>query len=89
VPFSPIQRTETKLLSEPKGTVQSAFTFLKGEIKMELTKKTVERAAKVLAIGCLAATSVGLTACNTVEGVGEDVKATGDAVADTARDAKD
>ena len=29
-----------------------------------------------------------LTACNTIEGVGEDVQATGDAVSDTARDAK-
>lgn len=30
-----------------------------------------------------------LSACNTVEGVGRDLEATGDAVADTAEDAKD
>ena len=30
----------------------------------------------------------GLAACNTVEGVGKDVKATGGAVADTAADTK-
>jgi len=30
-----------------------------------------------------------LSACNTVEGVGRDIEATGDAVADTAEDASD
>ncbi|MHA7813398.1 MAG: entericidin A/B family lipoprotein [Phycisphaerales bacterium] len=30
-----------------------------------------------------------LSACNTVEGVGRDVQAAGDAIADTAEDAKD
>jgi entericidin B len=30
-----------------------------------------------------------LSACNTVEGVGKDVEAAGDAIKDTARDAKD
>jgi entericidin B len=30
-----------------------------------------------------------LSACNTVEGVGKDIEATGDAISDTARDAKD
>lgn len=30
----------------------------------------------------------GLTACNTIEGAGEDVGAVGDAVSDTAKDAK-
>jgi predicted small secreted protein len=32
--------------------------------------------------------SVSLTACNTVEGAGKDVSATGDAIHDTARDVK-
>jgi len=31
----------------------------------------------------------GLAACNTVEGVGEDVEAGGQAIGDTARDAED
>ncbi len=30
----------------------------------------------------------GLAACNTIEGAGKDIEATGDAVKDTARDAK-
>lgn len=34
------------------------------------------------------ALSIGLSACNTVEGVGKDVSATGTAVSDTAKDAK-
>jgi predicted small secreted protein len=38
---------------------------------------------------CLAAlAAVSLTACNTVEGAGKDVSATGNAVTDTARDVK-
>lgn len=36
----------------------------------------------------VAAASLLAAACNTVEGVGKDVKATGAAVEDTARDAK-
>jgi predicted small secreted protein len=32
--------------------------------------------------------SLGLAACNTAEGVGEDVQATGDAIEDTAKDVK-
>lgn len=34
------------------------------------------------------ALSIALSACNTVEGVGKDVSATGAAVSDTAKDAK-
>ncbi len=30
-----------------------------------------------------------LSGCNTIEGVGKDTEAAGDAIADTARDAKD
>jgi predicted small secreted protein len=36
----------------------------------------------------VAAASLAVAACNTVEGAGKDVKAAGDAVSDTARDAK-
>lgn len=35
------------------------------------------------------ALSIGLSACNTVEGAGKDVSAAGSAVSDTAKDAKD
>ncbi|MEJ0023889.1 MAG: entericidin A/B family lipoprotein [Alphaproteobacteria bacterium] len=34
------------------------------------------------------ALSIGLSACNTVEGAGKDVSAAGTAVSDTAKDAK-
>ena len=34
------------------------------------------------------ASTVALTACNTTEGVGKDIEAAGDAIADTAHDAK-
>lgn len=34
-------------------------------------------------------TAAVLNACNTTEGIGEDIEATGDAISDTARDAKD
>jgi predicted small secreted protein len=36
----------------------------------------------------VAATSLAVSACNTIEGAGKDVKATGQAVQDTAQDAK-
>lgn len=39
----------------------------------------------VLAMGA----GLALSACNTVEGVGKDIEATGDAISDTASDAKD
>lgn len=32
---------------------------------------------------------VGLTGCNTTQGVGEDIEAAGDALSDAARDAND
>jgi entericidin B len=37
---------------------------------------------------CILATAM-LSGCNTTEGVGEDIEAAGDALSDTARDAKD
>lgn len=41
--------------------------------------------------GLIASILAGATiaACNTVEGAGKDIEATGDAIEDTARDAKD
>lgn len=61
---------------------------------MELEKNTqVNRlsvAMKVAAASAvLAFTGVALTACNTTEGVGKDVKAAGGALEDAASDAKD
>lgn len=44
---------------------------------------------RVLAAGAMAASVAIVAGCNTVEGVGEDVEAAGDAVSDTARDAND
>ena len=40
------------------------------------------------AITLLLLASFGLAACNTAEGVGKDVQATGDAIEDTAKDVK-
>ena len=37
----------------------------------------------------LSAMILALPACNTVEGAGEDIQATGDAISDTADDAED
>lgn len=42
---------------------------------------------KILVLAA-AATALLISACNTVEGVGKDVQATGEAVEDTAQDAK-
>jgi predicted small secreted protein len=42
----------------------------------------------VLLVAAAMALSIGLSACNTVEGAGKDVSAAGTAVSDTAADAK-
>lgn len=42
---------------------------------------------KLVILAALAA-SLGVSACNTVEGAGKDVSSAGAAVSDTARDAK-
>jgi predicted small secreted protein len=44
---------------------------------------------KTIIIPALALAAVFLTACNTVEGVGEDVQAGGEAIEDTAKTVKD
>ena len=41
-----------------------------------------------LAAGLMLAAITALSACNTVEGLGRDVEATGEAVSETAKDAK-
>ena len=43
---------------------------------------------KALMIALLGLSVLALTACNTVEGAGKDVKATGQAVENAAKDAK-
>ena len=51
----------------------------------DCTVKAGRGAAAVLALAVLAAL---LTACNTTEGVGKDIKSAGEGIEDTARDAK-
>lgn len=55
---------------------------------MHRTKETLRMKllAMLLALG---GASAMLAACNTTEGFGEDVEATGDAIEDTAADASD
>ncbi|MCA9295193.1 MAG: entericidin A/B family lipoprotein [Phycisphaerales bacterium] len=40
-------------------------------------------------VGILALAAFATTGCNTVEGMGEDLSAGGDAIADTSRDVRD
>ena len=49
---------------------------------------TKEPKVKSIAIVILGMFALSLSACNTVEGAGKDVKATGDAVENSAKDAK-
>lgn len=44
---------------------------------------------KLISIPVLALAAVFMTACNTVEGVGEDVQAGGEAIEDTAKTVED
>lgn len=44
---------------------------------------------KIIAGALLVAAMTGLTACNTVEGVGKDVEAGGEVVQDVAKDVKE
>ncbi|RBA25458.1 entericidin A/B family lipoprotein [Herminiimonas fonticola] len=43
---------------------------------------------KIISIMCLVAMSVGLSACNTIKGVGKDVERGGEKVQDAATDAQ-
>jgi predicted small secreted protein len=47
------------------------------------------KSISVLMIAAALALSIGLSACNTVEGAGKDVTAAGTAVSDTAKDVKE
>ena len=42
----------------------------------------------ILAIGLLAVLAMPLAACNTIEGMGKDTKAAGNAIEDSAKDSK-
>lgn len=44
---------------------------------------------RALSLFVMLALGLGAIGCNTTEGIGEDVEATGDAMKDAARDAKD
>lgn len=44
---------------------------------------------RIAALMLVALFSVGLTACNTIRGVGQDVSAAGNKVSDKAQDCKD
>ncbi len=54
----------------------------------EMMKSNLKPFWMTLCAATVAASCIGLSACNTVEGVGRDVESAGDAVADTANDAK-
>ena len=47
------------------------------------------KSVSVALIVAAMALSIGLSACNTVKGAGQDVSAAGHAVSDTAQDVKD
>lgn len=55
---------------------------------MERIKNVRISLAQILAV-LFAGGALALTGCNTVEGAGNDIEAAGDAISDTARDAKD
>ncbi|TQV70106.1 entericidin A/B family lipoprotein [Denitrobaculum tricleocarpae] len=40
-------------------------------------------------IGAAVVVALGLSACNTIEGIGEDVEAGGEAISETAEDTKE
>lgn len=49
----------------------------------------MRKQTKALVLAAAVAAAISLTACNTIQGAGEDVKATGQAVSDTAADVKE
>lgn len=55
---------------------------------METIKNIRITLGQALAI-LFAGGALALTGCNTVEGAGDDIEAAGDAISDTANDAKD
>jgi len=57
-------------------------------LALAIPSPTEELKMKSIAIVILGLFAISLTACNTVEGAGKDVKATGNAVENAAKDAK-
>lgn len=58
--------------------------------KQQRTEEARRRLAMAGAIAvCGGALAAGMYGCNTTEGVGEDIEATGDAIDDAAEDAND
>lgn len=54
-----------------------------------MERNTHNRNFTIVALaGIAAAAMIVLSGCNTTEGVGKDLESAGDAIADTARDAK-
>lgn len=53
---------------------------------MNVSKKSLSRAT-ILALGSLIV-AIGFSACNTIEGAGQDIKSTGGAIEDAADDNK-
>ena len=56
---------------------------------MKNTKNKNRLLNTLFALGIAGYLGLTLAACNTVSGVGRDIEAAGDAIADTADDAKD
>lgn len=55
-----------------------------------MTETMKDAASRLLCtLALLTAATFALPACNTVEGAGEDIQATGDAISDTAEDTKE
>ena len=65
--------------------VESAFS--KSALRGQKRETRMHKMKVAVALSLYAATLL-LAACNTTEGVGKDIEATGDAIADTANDVK-
>jgi len=55
----------------------------------DVIRHALDRPIAVIGATLFALAPMALTACNTTEGVGEDVEAAGDAIDDAAEDAND
>lgn len=67
------------------GPMPRCSVRFQGELCMKCATNRMKAVFVLLALGA----GLTLSACNTVEGVGKDIEATGDAISDTASDAKD